>query len=235
MNKKRATQEEMRELLREWESVRGYGSDMTWDGILNDSYWETNPRVLFLLKDTRDDFTYIAPAPTKGYGPEGVSLNFWGNINSWQHVISMRWDNAVPTEEEIRMIRKKPVKDIAYLNIKKKQGTSAISWKELRSYAIRDKKFLIRQLEMIDPQVIICCGINSIFDLLKDYIMDEKGYEDEALSKDMRIHKFGPWIVANWGHPSDSLHKNNISWVELDADLSEIAVQKKIQEMKAKL
>ncbi|NCD06433.1 MAG: hypothetical protein EOL97_09960 [Spirochaetia bacterium] len=204
---------------------------MTWDGILDENYWTKSPRILCLLKDTYDDFIYIAPTPN-GYGPNG---GFWPALNSWVTTIEQRWNGNTPTQDIINQIISEPLKSIGYVNIKKRQGGSSVGWKDLKTYAKNNQKYLLKQIELINPQIILCCGYNeregSIFEIFSEIIMSEKKYKDKLLTNS--VHHFGPWLVIDWWHPARpatiNIPKN---WDQLDFRLATSEVQDCIKNLK---
>jgi hypothetical protein len=209
------------------------------DGILDESnYWGSLPRITFLLKEMYED-TYIdnkiAPLVEPylgGYGPEGSSRSFWRNLRSWQYTIETRTAQAqarIPEAEanawltlsELDKIKETPVTGVGYVNIKKTVGTSKSDWKDIYSYARNDADLLKRQMELMEPQVIFCCGCDetnnkSIFECLK------------IILPDLRITK--TWnnginiagsslMVIDWWHPSAC--GAYLQWDKLDERLKD--------------
>ena len=50
---------------------------------------------------------------------------------------------------------------IARINVKKQAGGSSISNKDLQNYLERDKTYILRQIECLDADLIICCGYSE--------------------------------------------------------------------------
>ena len=230
-------QKEIENLLEQWKIERNYGDQMTWDGILDDEYWHSSPRILCLLKDSHDDFRCIAPA-INGHGPKGSSPIFWKRLHSWIEVIRNQWNGVSVGSDTIARIQKDPVRSIGYVNIKKEIGKPKVSWSTIRSFAEADKDYLKRQIHLINPQVILCCGSNlsegvSVFSILKDIIMKDEPFVDTLLlpEETFRIRHYGSWLAINWWHPSYP-NKEKTDWRNLNKYLGRDEVQNCISQLK---
>jgi hypothetical protein len=85
------------------------------------------------------------------------------------YIITEVWNDRIPKFENINFIKERIVDSIAYVNVKKNAGgTSKSNNNEIAQYAVSDKEFLKRQLNLINPNIIFCGGtINS----LKQYLI----------------------------------------------------------------
>jgi hypothetical protein len=224
-------QNELDKLFTEWKDRY-----VSADGILDEErYWSAMPRITFLLKEMYED-TYldnkIAPLPDlcrNGYGPEGNSPSFWRNLRTWQHVITTRVNqaqgiideaeaNARLVPSELDKIRETPVTGVDYVNIKKIVGNSRSDWEDIYSYARNDADLLKRQLELMEPQVIFCCGyedkINkSVFECLKIIL---PGLKITKTWKNGITIADNCLLVIDWWHPSAC--GNYLQWDKLDTE-----------------
>jgi hypothetical protein len=153
------------ELFSRWQKERPK-YDFISDGILNPSVWITqNPRILFLLKETKDDY-YKLDQPVTADKLNGL---FWYNISRWRYAIKEMYNNgrvvpAFPLNETLKV----ELNDIAIVDIKKNYEDKTISDKgDIIQYALNDREFLIEQIEIINPQIIICGGT---FEEYRDFI-----------------------------------------------------------------
>lgn len=143
-------------LMEEWQSHRPEYEYFSDDGILIDGIWEkTFPKIMFLLKEPNSDFTKIRG---KAYQPtEGNSRLFWRNINIWQYIITEYWNNRTPLIEKISVVKENEVNAIAYVNLKKYNENNSISDpRNILDYVKDDCDFLQRQIELINPEIIVC-------------------------------------------------------------------------------
>lgn len=191
------------ELLKEalytkWESERPDYNKFCRDGILVESEWDkSHPKILFLLKETFEDFSIIEG---NEYGPEGNSHTFWRRMRMWTYIITEVYNDRIPTFEKALSIKEEPNKDIAYVNIKKnaqksknKNEAKSVD-SDIRSYAIRDKEFLQRQIDIINPSVVLCCSTFKFCDII---------FNNIRRVSDNLYNSNGIWII-DFGHPSQT-------------------------------
>jgi len=211
--------EEHKRLMDQWEAAHSE-YEFIRDGILSEEiYFSTKPRIAFLLKEGNDSFTDIAPLPEgiSGYGPNGSSPTFWRMISAWVYTIDRVALGKEWNSEEMNEAKEKPVNRIAYINIKKNQEDNSTSTlDDLLVYAKRDKEYLLRQIELIAPQVILCGGTKRLFDEL----MSSKKIGEKAYLSNGRV-------VIDFYHPS---HRKGYSTVdELLQILSQNEVNKHLK------
>lgn len=87
--------------------------------------------------------------------------------------------------------------NVAYVNIKKELGCSSVDYSVLRGFARRDRDYLNEQIDLCDPNVIVCCGT---YDIYARYICDgdiPNGSQDEPVWDSVNDR-----IVIDWCHPS---------------------------------
>jgi hypothetical protein len=182
------------ELLGKWKLARPEYKTFMNDGILCESiYNKTIPRICFLLKEGNDNFIDIAPiGDDEGYGPDGNSKVFWRLMSSWIYVMTCAWNNLKLDEKVLYEYREKPVNSVAYINIKKFcENKSNSNHNDLFEYARRDKEFLLKQMEIANPDIIYCGGTKSLFDELY------KSHEIED-----RVYLANKRIIVDYYHPS---------------------------------
>lgn len=186
-------------LYTKWESERPDYNKFCRDGILDESEWDkSNLKILFLLKETFEDYTIIE-GPC---GPGGNSHTFWRRMRMWTYIITEIYNDRIPTFEKAYSIKEEPNKDIAYVNIKKnaqkkknnKESNSVDN--DIRSYAIRDKEFLQRQIEIINPNVVLCCSTFKFCDII---------FNNIRRVSDNLYNSNGIWII-DFGHPSQTYY-----------------------------
>lgn len=179
------------DLFSRWkEARRRY--DFISDGILDYSVWiKQNPQILFLLKETKDDY-YVINQPVPADKVNGL---FWFNISRWRYAINESFKKIgilpiFPTNATL----KTEINDIAIVDIKKTNEEKTTSDKvDIIHYAENDREFLMEQIEIINPQVIICGGT---FEEYKDHI-----YKGEITNSDMIKYRCDGSIDSSvWKH-----------------------------------
>lgn len=162
--------EKQEELNKKWKIARPEYSNFVSDGILNyEKYSNSNPKIMFLLKESNDNFCNIAPLKENenGYGPKGNSNTFWRFMRGYEFIIQQIWDGEIDYNPAVLKAKEKPNINTAYVNVKKQcqnKPTSAVN--NLIEYASNDKDFLKEQIEIIYPDVIFCAGTINLFKII---------------------------------------------------------------------
>lgn len=186
--------------------------EYTWDGIVASNEteyknWQDSPvKIMFLLKEAFGEYHPSHPAK--------ISKSFMLNIIRWKYLI---WELAqngkapeYPTNDFLREKYNNTNDGIAIVEVKKyDEGQKTSSDASILEYAIKDRELLTSQIELINPEVIICCGTynsycNGIYDEDKDNI-EHLIYIDslyETYGVDGTIFLHNNRLILNFYHPS---------------------------------
>lgn len=191
----RAKQEQLYE---KWITARNYPYFVR-DGILDYEKWaKTHPKILFLLKETADDFVFIADQKidiTRGNGS-----HFWWNICYWKYLINCFSEKSEPqfiSTKELPEIKfnQNILDSIAYVNIKKQcDNRTRSNDSEIYGYAVRDCEFLKNQIDMIAPNIIFCTKVT-----FKSYSYI---YKEQIDSLSELCFRHDNRLIINFKHPS---------------------------------
>lgn len=103
------------------------------------------------------------------------SSTYW---KTWNNIA--RWTKGILEGGEYpTYVSKKDKTDwlsrISFINLKKVGGNSKANNNEIRQYAIKDFKYLLEQLTIYRPDIIICCGrgTGKNADLLYEEILEK--------------------------------------------------------------
>jgi hypothetical protein len=142
-------------LFDQWKDQRRYSSFMA-DGLFDEKEWNLQSlKILYVLKEANwengneDLCEYLLSEKSPTY------WKTWNNIARWTQAI--RTGGAYPwtvTKKD----KTNCLKTIAALNIKKVGGGPRASSETIRQYGKSDAGFINRQIELYQPDVIICCG-----------------------------------------------------------------------------
>lgn len=186
------------ELKNIWKDLRPEYESFCDDGILSESDWDKKrTKVMFLLKETFKDFKTI-----KGkYGPDGNSKTFWRKMQMWTFIADKIYYGEDVKHLEAIKVKEKPNYEVAYVNIKKDVIKSKGAYKtnsddeDIKKYAKSDSNLLKTQIDLINPNIIICCGTykflkhilplnqtnpfkyNNIWIIDHSHLSNRKGYE----------------------------------------------------------
>ena len=159
------------------------------DGIVNEEEWNaSDKKILFLLKEAYHKTempgdTYDLSEDLNSNGPWS---NIWYRVADWTRAIMQTEENRIPSYKKLshddanNYLRK-----IAVVNIKKSGGTSTSRYDNLKGYAQDDAEELLTEIELINPDIIVCC---YSFDYLNIVLSIANEQIDKA------------------GHPNDNYH-----------------------------
>lgn len=151
------------ELFAEWTAHLERGGEKFYgDGLARGSrYFETQPRILYLLKEVNADKR--APAwnlfDVVGDGSIGPT---WTVLTHWTYGIvnkGLAWEDVPQATPERR---REAISRLAVVNVNKCAGGASSEHGHLWAAAYRDREFLRRQVRLYRPNIIIACGVGDI-------------------------------------------------------------------------
>jgi hypothetical protein len=130
------------------------------DGIVNHEVWNDSihKRILYVLKEAYTD-------EAKGYDlvdwlNSEPDLRMWNRVARWtyglQNTSETEIAKYIPDIDKDAAIRKQSFEQIAVMNLKKSGGDSTSVIDEIAAYAKSDREELIRELQLIDPEIVLC-------------------------------------------------------------------------------
>lgn len=140
------------------------------DGIVDENVWNTLPKgkkILYVFKEAYEDDhnkqSWALNTELRDYGPWGM---IWNRICEWTYGIHMTNISELPRYKVVR--DNEWLRKIAVMNLKKSGGLHQSEYEEISAYAKADKEEIIREIELIDPDIVICGAtfgdINTITD-----------------------------------------------------------------------
>jgi hypothetical protein len=173
-------------LYDEWTEARNYPVFCD-DGILDSKKWQNSSKIMFLLKETYKDWVEIREYGPQG--PDGTSNTFWRKMRMWTYIMDEVINGNEPNFTKAKEIKEEPNDSIAYVNIKKSaekkeyNGEAPSSDADIFNYASSDKDFLLRQIALISPKIILCARTfkfcNKIFDTIEP--IGERLYKTDGI------------------------------------------------------
>ena len=149
-----------RELFDRWIDKR---PNLIPDGLVNESlYFQTRYKIIYILKETNGvevDFDL------RHFLRNGARAATWNNIAIWQYGLqndsgNFSWKklkNFLHDDNEVQF-RKDQLGQIAAINVKKETGGHTANGKEIYKVGEEDENFIKEQLNLYDPDIIVCCG-----------------------------------------------------------------------------
>ncbi|MBP3870075.1 MAG: hypothetical protein J6E46_03780 [Faecalicoccus sp.] len=173
------------------------------DGIVDYEKWENDhKKILFVLKEAYG-------------GDKDWSLTEWliDNHNKyriWRHVT--QWTYGIQNTNAKKICKygkmldftnpNEAIRQIAVLNLKKSNGKNTSDYDEIGAYAKSDKEMIKKEIELIDPKIIIC---GNTFWHLYECVLDKT--PELAENPDDRFHLLKILgknrIVIDFYHPAN--------------------------------
>lgn len=137
------------------------------DGAVDPArYFASKPRIVFLLKEMNAEF-WLQQNLNKYLAEHADRGQTWNNVVRWTRVIKATLGEAassIPVYEEHRFIgqaeRLAELAQIAAVNMKKLPGTGNSHMPTVNLHAERYGELLADQLELLDPHVVVACGVD---------------------------------------------------------------------------
>lgn len=168
------------------------------DGIINpDKFYKAKPRILFIMKDInnrgeKDHSHGVRDLPE--WLQDGPRHQLWYTIARWSAGVF----NGFPPYRQIdsKMIRESFAK-IAAINLKKACGGARVDSEVINAYTHQDRELLLEQIESINPDFIVACGVMEPLIWLLDLKVNPEKPADEPIKDASRK----TWIIP-FRHPA---------------------------------
>jgi len=194
--------DQLDELFKEWkEKRRGY-EKLTEDGILIFKKWEEQPlKILFLLKEAYQKDTCFRKNPLQKDGA------FNNNIGLWRYLLLKIWKEPtkpISFSDANKVLSQDPhnlIGDIAIVEVKKNnEGKGTSKPKDILKYAKDDKGYLQKQIDLINPHIVVCCGTgDSYFEI---YGWNNKVNPLNTVNKKYSCYSHSNRLMIDFYHPS---------------------------------
>ena len=201
--------DQLEQLYKVWETkystfIRG--------GIVNeDDYLNSNPKVLFLLKEvnSNDNGWSLVDLINDQTNDENISkdrfLDIWETVGYWsccliggcQPYVNMK---HAANDSFCRSGLNDGLKSIATTNLKKSCGKGTSNYDEILEYAVRDKDLLLQEIDIMNPEIVICGGTFSI-------ISEMFGFECHECRTGAKFACFRERVYIEMPHPKARVAK----------------------------
>ncbi len=143
------------ELFTRWRTAPGHEYFIS-DGIFDEAEWERQGyKVLFVLKEANWERANVDLCQWLLSEQSSTYWKTWNNVARWTKALleGGEYPRYVSKGDKSYWLRK-----IAALNLKKQGGDAVAEDETIRSHSEKDKGFLLEQIELCCPDIIICCG-----------------------------------------------------------------------------
>lgn len=69
--------------------------------------------------------------------------------------------------------------NIAYMNLNKRGGFGSTNFAHLKHYVVKYRGYILKEIEIINPDIIVCGGTCGTLKALNKEIIDEKHLKDD--------------------------------------------------------
>jgi len=193
-------QSQIDSLFKEWKQREPHKTNNNFieDGIIDTQKWdEVNTKVLFILREAYQNEGEIGGfnlvKNLKAEKGEKKSKTTWRNLGKWAYLLQ---------NYQTSNIRSKPSKDwsfyedaflsTAIINVKKSGGKKSTDIEEIKKFASDERDLLSRQVDLIKPDIICCCGVFGSVNVLWNEI-EEIGH---------RLFKTDDYLIIDYWHPA---------------------------------
>lgn len=177
----------------------GYNLELQWDGPSNwEKYEHSTPRIIFLGKESYDSCHHSDPSSVN-------KTEFSKTIAEWALIIK-----STLNRNSIYKDLQDAWESIAIIEVKKlDEGKTNSPHADIKKFAWIGRAYLKQQIDLLDPHIIVCLGIESIdyFDIIynnADYTLEEIKSREKIIFDDgnCKCWLSNNYIVLRTYHPS---------------------------------
>lgn len=138
--------------------------EFIWDGPSNWQLYESSfPKILCLVKESRNGYHPSVPN-------QKTNTKFMRNLARWSNVIKAAFESETPPSMPLNSDLPETNDALAIVEVKKVNEENNFSkYHDLNKYAIDDRDFLKRQIDLIAPHVVLCAGTLDFYDAIYDW------------------------------------------------------------------
>jgi len=201
-------------LFEEWKVGR---ENFVTDGIVDeDEYRRASKKLLFLLKEVNGGKNW----DLCDFLRNGGRAQTWDNIARWVEGIfnldkDIAWAELTADKKINEQRRFDMLKKICVVNVKKAPGVDVSVNKEIKNTGEQDAEYLKRQINIYEPEIIICCG-SVVSDVYTKKIAEKKA-PWMITSRGVAYMREGNRVVIDYVHPEARVPKNIVYYGLIDA------------------
>lgn len=176
------------------------------DGIVCPEQWfEQKVRPLFLLKEAYhggENWDLISEHLLTN---KKIGSGTWRRVSEWAYGIMATTTNRIqpfPVDETMNYYGNPYLRKIAVVNVKKSGGSSISNMEIINKYAEYDHAQLYREIELIDPTVIICGYTMASLNIIVGKTVKDYSHPNPNLFYTMKLNNHDV-IVLDYYHPSN--------------------------------
>ena len=179
------------------------------DGIVDkDCYENSSSKICFFLKEAYSKESDEDWSLTEWLN-NGAMTRMWGNVAEWTYGITNTTQTVIKPKPSLTKEEKSQIiRNISIVNVKKSNGFVQSNYEDLLKYANEDADFLRKELEILNPDIIVCGNNSSLLRVLfgatvhNDKVLDDGDIDIEFMRKNgYVIHENK--IIIDFYHPAN--------------------------------
>lgn len=180
--------QELDALFTAWEAERPpHPYPLCRDGVIDpDRFTQARPRVLFVLKEPSNNKVEEFGNDLRKWivHPEANYSTTWHNLGRWADAFAPRGAREAWQQlEQWPWVPYGSLRHVAVMNLGKFTRRPTADPAIINAYAARDAEFIRREIAIIDPHLIVACGVREpliwLLDLGDVYLRDGDGRRDD--------------------------------------------------------
>lgn len=176
------------------------------DGVVCPEQWFSQKvRPLFLLKEAYHGGGNWDLISEHLLTDKKIAGGTWRRVSEWTYGLMAATANIIPPypADEIMNYYGNPyLRQIAVVNVKKSGGTSSSNMEIINRYAEYDQVQLHKEIELIDPTVIVCGYTISSLNIIMGETIKDYSYPNPNLYYTMYLNNHDV-TVLDYYHPSN--------------------------------
>lgn len=197
-------------------------SKFIFDGIVNETFWnESNKKIMFFLKEA-----YILGDDLEGNLCKSLNKwyiwKMWWVVSDWVYALNNVTLESIPAyynfDYNDHWEATKRVRSISVVNVKKSEGKPNSEFDDLMGFVKNDKEYIAKQVEEINPEIIVCGNTDYYFEYVFEAELDKKGriisnatyngYEvDHNKFKEKGFAWAGNTLIIDYCHPANHFNR----------------------------
>ena len=159
------------------------------DGIVNETVWNFSEkkRILFVLKEAygSDWGENTLASWLKTLHP---TVSIWPTVAKWVYGLQNTTKTYIPryVDKLTPQQHNECLEQIAVLNIKKSNGDTGSVHDEICKYAEYDREEIKKEIELIDPDIVVC---GNTFGILYEIVYEQEPLRGDAASDNWYYYK----------------------------------------------
>lgn len=195
-----------------FEKLRKIDPSIVEDGIVSEEeYLDSKYKIVYIMKEVNGGSGWNL----KDFLYNGGRSQTWDNVARWtEGLLNINQEyNWSYLEENNEKRRKYYLKKIGVINLKKTPGHHTSEYKKISKAASENRNLIKKQVDMYNPDIIICCGTAD--DFVKNYL-ESKLVNWKMTKRGIQYIKCNNKIIVSFAHPEARIRDAYLYYALID-------------------